>query len=76
MSLNDSFIQEVSDEVRRDRLFGLFRRYGWVAACLILFLVGGAGINEWRKSQGYDKNKNFYPGHILMIINNFWGSIG
>ena len=51
MSLNDSFIQEVSDEVRRDRLFGLFRRYGWVAACLILLLVGGAGINEWRKSQ-------------------------
>ena len=51
MSLNESFIQEVSDEVRRDRLFGLFRRYGWIGIFFILILVGGAGLNEWRKSQ-------------------------
>ena len=51
MSLNESFIQEVSDEVRRDRLFNLFRKYGWIGVCLILLLVGGAGINEWRKNK-------------------------
>ena len=51
MSLNESFIQEVSDEVRRDRLFTLFRKYGWIGVCLILLLVGGAGVNEWRKSK-------------------------
>ncbi len=51
MSSNESFIQEVSEEVRRDRLFGLFRKYWWIGFCLILLLVGGAGINEWRKIQ-------------------------
>ncbi|MDG2354469.1 MAG: hypothetical protein P8L82_00465 [Paracoccaceae bacterium] len=51
MSLNESFIQEVSDEVRRDRLYTLFRKYGWIGVFLILLLVGGAGVNEWRKSK-------------------------
>ena len=51
MSLNESFIQEVSDEVRRDRLYASFRKYGWIGVFLILLLVGGAGVNEWRKSK-------------------------
>jgi hypothetical protein len=51
MSEQDSFINEVSEEVRKDRLFGLFRRYGWMAISLIVVLVAGASINEWRKSQ-------------------------
>lgn len=50
MANNDSFIDEVTEEVRRDRLFGLFRRYGWIAALLIVLLVGGAAWNEWRKA--------------------------
>ena len=51
MSNNDSFIEEVSEEVRRDRLFGLMRRYGWIAILAVLILVGGAAYNEWRKAQ-------------------------
>ena len=51
MSDTDSFIEEVSEEVRRDRLFKLYRRYGWIAALLVLLLVGGAAWNEWRKAQ-------------------------
>lgn len=43
---NDSFIDEVTDELRRDRLFGLFRRYGWIAVVVILATVGGA---IWRE---------------------------
>ena len=50
MANNDSFIDEVTEEVRRDRLFGLFRKYGWIAALLVLLLVGGAAWNEWRKA--------------------------
>lgn len=46
----DSFINEVSDEVRRERLYGYFRRYGWIAIAAILILVGGATFNEWRKA--------------------------
>ena len=47
----DSFITEVTDEVRRDKLFSLFKRYGWIALLLVVLIVGGAALNEWRKSQ-------------------------
>jgi len=51
MSDTDSFIEEVTDEVRRDRLFLLFKRYGWIAVVLIILIVGGASYNEYRKAQ-------------------------
>ncbi|MEN8892971.1 hypothetical protein [Planktotalea arctica] len=51
MSDTDSFIEEVSEEVRRDRLYGLLRRYGWIAVVAVLALVGGAAFNEWNKAQ-------------------------
>jgi hypothetical protein len=51
VSDTDSFIDEVTEEVRRDRLFGLMKRYGWIAALAVLLIVGGAAWNEWRKAQ-------------------------
>ena len=51
MSDTDSFIDEVTEEVRRDRLFALFRRYGWIPMVLIVLVVGGAAWNEYRKAQ-------------------------
>lgn len=51
MSDSDSFIREVSEEVRRDRLFALMRRYGGFAVALVVLIVGGAAYNEWRKAQ-------------------------
>lgn len=51
MSDTESFIEEVSEEVRRDRLFRLMRRYGWIAILLVVLLVGGAAYNEWRKAR-------------------------
>jgi hypothetical protein len=51
VSNTDSFIEEVTEEVRRDRLYALMRRYGWIAVLAILLLVGGAAWNEWRKAQ-------------------------
>ena len=50
MSDSDSFIDEVNEEVRRDRLFALMRRYGWIAGALVVLIVGAAGWNEWRKA--------------------------
>lgn len=50
MSETDSFINEVNDEVRSDRLYMLMRRYGWIAVLVVLLLVGGAAYSEYRKS--------------------------
>lgn len=50
MANQDSFIDEVTEEVRRDRLFALMRKYGWIAILAIVVLVGGASWNEWRKA--------------------------
>jgi hypothetical protein len=47
----DSFIDEVTEEVRRDRLFKVLRRHGWIAIVAVLALVGGAAWNEWQKAQ-------------------------
>ncbi len=51
MSDTDSFISEVSEEVRKDVLFGYVKRYGWIVALVILGLVGGAAYSEWTKAQ-------------------------
>jgi len=51
VSETDSFIDEVTEEVRRDRLFTLMRRYGWIAILAVLLIVGGAAFNEWRKAR-------------------------
>lgn len=51
MSDTDSFIEEVTEEVRRDRLFGLFRKYGWIGIAVVLVTVGGTAYNEWSKAQ-------------------------
>lgn len=51
MSDSDSFINEVTEEVRRDQLFQYLRRYGWIAVAVVLVLVGGTAFNEWRKAE-------------------------
>lgn len=51
MSDTDSFIEEVSEEVRRDRLYGLMKRWGWLPVLIVIALVGGTAYNEWRKAE-------------------------
>lgn len=55
MSQTDSFIDEVNEEVRRDRMNRAARKYGWIAVIVIVLGVGAAGINEWRKAQAQDE---------------------
>ncbi|SHH74496.1 hypothetical protein [Marivita hallyeonensis] len=50
MSETDSFIEEVTEEVRRDRLFALMRRYGWIAVLAVLLLVGGTAYREYMRA--------------------------
>jgi hypothetical protein len=51
LSNPDSFIEEVTEEVRRDRLFRLFRKYGWIGVVIILALVAGTAWTEWTKAR-------------------------
>jgi len=51
VSNSDSFFNEVAEEVRRERLFRLFRRYGWIGAVLVALIVAGAAWNEWQKAR-------------------------
>jgi hypothetical protein len=55
----DSFIEEVTEEVRRDRLYALFRKYGWIAVLVVLGIVGGAGWTEWQKAQQEARAEHF-----------------
>ncbi|QRZ12819.1 tetratricopeptide repeat protein [Paracoccus methylovorus] len=52
---NDSFIDEVTEDLRRDRLFALFRRYGWIALLVILGIVGGAAWREYSSTQAENR---------------------
>ncbi|SEA22186.1 tetratricopeptide repeat protein [Rubrimonas cliftonensis] len=51
MSDADSFIQEVSEEVRRDRLFGLWKRYAPLVIGVIVAVVAAAAFIAWRDAQ-------------------------
>lgn len=47
----DSFIEEVTEEVRRDRLFAAFRKYGWIGGLVVVAIVGGTARIEWTASR-------------------------
>lgn len=59
MSNPDSFIEEVTEEVRRDRLFRLFREHGWIGIVAVLAIVGGAAWNEWSKARAATRAETF-----------------
>lgn len=59
MSNTDSFIDEVTEEVRRDKLFALMRKYGWIGILAVILLVGGAAVNEWRKATAASEARAF-----------------
>ncbi|HHS94402.1 MAG TPA: hypothetical protein ENK63_03570 [Rhodobacterales bacterium] len=51
MSNPESFIEEVTEEVRRDKLYAALRKYGWIGILAVILLVGGAAVNEWMKAR-------------------------
>ncbi|MBE2275696.1 MAG: hypothetical protein IAE87_05305 [Rhodobacteraceae bacterium] len=59
MSNPESFIDEVTEEVRRDRLFGLYRKYGWIGLVVILGIVGGTAFVEWQSSRDRARAEGF-----------------
>ena len=51
VSDTDSFIEEVSEEVRRDRLYKVLRKYAWVGILAGVTIVGGTAFLEFQKAQ-------------------------
>ena len=47
MSESDSFIQEVSEEIRQDRMFKLWKRYAPYVISAIILVVGAAAVWNW-----------------------------
>lgn len=70
MSNTDSFIDEVTEEVRRDRLFGYMRRYGWIAALVVVLIVAGAAWNEYQKAQTRAQAEALGDAMLSAVENN------
>jgi len=66
----ESFIEEVTEEVRRDRLFATFRKYGWIAILLVLGIVGGAAYTEWQKATHAAEAKAFGDSVLTALDEN------
>ena len=51
MSNSDGFIEEVTDELRRDQMLAKLKRYGWIAVLAVFVIVGAAAYTEYNKLQ-------------------------
>lgn len=51
VSQTDSFVEEVTEELRRDRLFAAFRRWGPFVLAALVLIVGASAWNEWRRHE-------------------------
>ncbi|QUS35455.1 hypothetical protein [Falsirhodobacter algicola] len=48
MSNSDNFINEVADELRREKLFNAAKRFGWIAVLAVVAIAGGVAWTEWQ----------------------------
>ena len=61
---SESFIKEVSEEVKRDRLFKVLNKFKWPLSVIIILLVGAVGGYEYYK---FDKKSRAQKnGEFLM----------
>lgn len=67
MSDTDSFIDEVTEEVRRDRLFVMLKRYGWIGGLAVVLIVGGAAYREYSKAQQQAASQSLGDGMLAAL---------
>ena len=70
MSDTDSFIEEVNEEVRRDKLYAALRKYGWIGVVAVLLLVGGVGYSENQKRLARIKAEGIGDGMLNALALN------
>ena len=64
MSENESFIDEVTEEVRRDKLYLFLKKYGWIGGLAVLLIVLSSVIVEIQSTARIaeaEKNGDFWP---------------
>jgi len=50
--INETFLREVDENLRRDQLQNFFKTYGsWLIAAVVLFLIASGGFIWWRQHQ-------------------------
>ena len=49
--LRETKIYDHFEEVRRDRLFAVMRKWGWIPVLMVILIVGGAGYREYSLSK-------------------------
>lgn len=64
MSESDSFIREVTDEVRQDRMFALWKKWSPYVIALIVLAVGGTALWSWMEAREHAKAEQV--GGILL----------
>lgn len=64
MSESDSFIREVSEEVRQDRMFALWKKWGPYVIAVVVLAVGGAALWSWMEAREHAKAEQM--GAILL----------
>ena len=65
MANPESFLEEVAEEVRRDRLFKFFKKNGWIIAFVVLVALCASIAYEWRKNSEISRAKS--NGDLLTL---------
>ncbi len=68
MSDTDSFIDEVTDAVRQDKLWAAFKKWGWIGAVIILAIVGGTAWNAWQKEKT-EADARAFGDQVMAAVN-------
>lgn len=64
---NDTFFQEVEENLRRDRMTDFFKSYGkWVAVAVVLFLAAVGGWIFWEERQNQVSSDQSEKLHALL----------
>jgi hypothetical protein len=75
MGRSDEFIREVDEEVRRDRMMGLWKRYGTlaiaVAVAIVLGTAGGVAWRTWQESQRIEQARQFDRAEQLFAAGDY-----
>lgn len=67
MSQSDSFIDEVTEELRRDQLFRALKKWGWIGVLAVVILVGAAAYREISLNRATQSAQSFGDAVIAAL---------